>query len=127
MHKWLMAVVLLAASVLGLYMLTFGLPEKPKDEAADLAPGVELLKVSASNDFVFDKKEYKVKAGQKYKLVLVNKSGTHGLAIPDLGIDLKEDKMEMEVTFDKPGTYEMQCSVACGIGHADMKSTLIVQ
>ncbi|AJY73418.1 cytochrome c oxidase subunit II [Paenibacillus beijingensis] len=127
MHKWLMLVVLLAASVLSLYLLTFGLPQKPEDETAGLEAGVELLKVSASKDFVFDKKEYTVKAGQKYKLVLVNKSGSHGLAIPDLGIDLKEDKMEMEITFEEPGSYEMVCSVMCGIGHADMKSVLIVQ
>ncbi|MGN7456129.1 cytochrome C oxidase subunit II [Paenibacillus pasadenensis] len=125
--KWIMSILLVITAGVGIYMLTLGLPEGPKDETADLPEGVELLKVTASNDFVFDKQEYVVKAGQKYKLVLHNKSGIHGLGIEELGIDLQGDTMEQEVTFDKPGRYEMHCSVMCGIGHADMKSTLVVE
>ncbi|SDX38917.1 MULTISPECIES: cytochrome C oxidase subunit II [unclassified Paenibacillus] len=127
MHKWIMFIVFAAASVLGVYLLTTQLPGKPVDEAASLPPGVTLLKVEASSDFVFDKEEYKVKAGDKVKLKLINKSGVHGLAIPDLGIDLQGDKMEQEVVFDKPGKYEMHCAVACGTGHLEMKSVLIVE
>ena len=127
MHKWIMFVVFAAASLLGVYLLTTQLPGKPVDEAASLPPGVTLMKVEASADFVFDQKEYKVKKGEKVKLKLINKSGVHGLAIPELGIELKDDKLEQEVTFDKPGTYEMHCAVMCGAGHANMKSVLIVE
>ncbi len=125
--KYVMSTMLIIAALLGLYMLTLGLPLPPKDESAGLPEGVELLKVTASQDFVFDQKEYKVKAGQKYKLVLHNKSGMHGLAIEDFGIDLQGDKMEQEVTFDKPGRYKMHCSVMCGTGHANMVSELVVE
>ncbi|REE80232.1 cytochrome c oxidase subunit 2 [Paenibacillus taihuensis] len=127
MHKWIMFIVFAAASILGVVLLTTQLPGKPVDEAASLPPGVTLMKVEASADFVFDKKEYKVKKGDKVKLKLVNKSGVHGLAIPDLGIDLQGDKMEQDVTFDKPGKYEMHCAVMCGTGHQDMKAVLIVE
>ncbi|MBO7746081.1 cytochrome C oxidase subunit II [Paenibacillus sp. MWE-103] len=127
MHKWIMFVVFAAACVLGVVLLTTQLPDKPVDEAASLPPGESLLKVEASQDFVFDQKEYHVKKGDKVKLELVNKSGLHGLAIPDLGIELKGDKLSQEVTFDKAGTFEMHCAVMCGVGHADMKSVLIVE
>ncbi|MBM7563843.1 cytochrome C oxidase subunit II [Paenibacillus sacheonensis] len=127
MHKWIMFVVFAAASVLGIYLLTTQLPDKPVDEAASLPPGVTLLKVEASQDFVFDQKEYHAKVGDKVIVKLHNKSGIHGLAIPELGVDLEGDKLEQEVTLDKAGTYEMHCAVMCGTGHANMKSVLIVE
>jgi cytochrome c oxidase subunit 2 len=122
-----MFVVFSAAALLSVYLLTFGLPEKPKDETAGLPEGMQLLKVEASNDFVFDQKEYHVKAGQPVRLILKNKSGVHGLAIKDFNIDLEGDKLTQDVTFDKKGTYEIHCSVMCGVGHANMKSVLIVE
>lgn len=125
--KWIMSTLLVIAAAVGIYMLTIGLPKPPKDEAADLPEGVELLKIVASNDFVFDKEEYVVKAGQKYKMVLSNKSGIHGVGIEELDIDLQGDTMEQEVTFDKPGRYEMHCSVMCGLGHDKMKATIVVE
>ncbi|MBD3919599.1 cupredoxin domain-containing protein [Paenibacillus sp. PR3] len=127
MHKWIMFVVFSAAALLSVYLLTYGLPEKPKDETAGLPEGMQLLKVEASQDFVFDQKEYHVKAGQPVRLILKNKSGLHGLAIKDFNIDLNGSTLTQDVTFDKPGTYEMHCSVMCGTGHADMKSVLIVE
>jgi Heme/copper-type cytochrome/quinol oxidases, subunit 2 len=127
MHKWIMFVVFSAAALLSVYLLTFGLPEKPKDETAGLPEGMQLLKVEASQDFVFDQKEYHVKAGEPVRLILKNKSGLHGLAIKELNIDLQGATLTQDVTFDKPGTYEMHCSVMCGTGHADMKSVLIVE
>ncbi|HUC93302.1 MAG TPA: cytochrome C oxidase subunit II [Paenibacillus sp.] len=127
MHKWIMFAVFIGASVLGLYLLTFGLPEKPVDESAGLPEGMTLMQVEASNDFVFDQPEYRVKQGDMVRLVLKNKSGIHGLGIPDLGIDLKGDTLEQDVTFDKAGEYEIVCTVPCGVGHANMKSKLIVE
>ena len=40
MHKWIMFVVFIAASVFGLYLLAFELPEKPVDESANLPEGM---------------------------------------------------------------------------------------
>jgi cytochrome c oxidase subunit 2 len=127
MHKWIMFVAFAAASILGVYLLTTQMPAKPVDEAATLPPDVTLLKVEANSDFTFGEKEYRVKAGQKIRLKLENKSGVHGLAIPEYQIDLQGDKLEQDVVFDKPGKYELVCSVMCGVGHADMKSVLIVE
>ncbi|SDS00299.1 cytochrome c oxidase subunit 2 [Paenibacillaceae bacterium GAS479] len=125
--KWIMSIMLILAAALGIYMLTIGMPKPPQDETAGLPEGVELLKIVGTGEFKFDKPEYVVKAGQKYKMVLTNKGGIHGVGIKEFGIDLKDDKMEQEVVFDKPGRYELHCSVMCGVGHADMKSVLVVE
>ncbi|EXX89438.1 cytochrome C oxidase subunit II [Paenibacillus darwinianus] len=127
MHKWMMFVVFIAASVLGLYLITFGLPAKQMEEAPSLPEGMTLLQVEASNDFVFDQPEYRVKQGEMVRLVLKNKTGIHGLGIADLGVDLQGDKLEQDITFDKAGEYEVVCTVPCGVGHANMKSKLIVE
>ncbi len=46
-----------------------------------------------------------------------------------VGLDIKLDKENpsKQVTFDKPGTYEIICVLPCGEGHAKMKSKLVVQ
>ncbi len=118
--KWILSTLITIACAMGVYLMATGLPEKPKDEAADLAEGQELLKITASN-FEFDEKEYHVKAGTLYKVKLANKLGNHGVEIVGLDVELNKDAPETEITFDKPGTYELHCSVMCGQGQATMK------
>lgn len=127
MHKWLMMTLFVIASVFSLALVTIDLSSKNAGEEEEAAAGENLVKIVASSDFTFDKPEYIVKAGEKVKLKLKNKSGFHGAAIKDFNIDLTQDHPEAEVTFDKPGKYEIHCSVMCGTGHADMKSYLVVQ
>lgn len=127
MQKWIMFVLFIAASLLGVYLLTFGLPAKPVDESASLPEGMTLMKVEASNDFVFDQEVYTVKVGDKVRLKLQNKSGIHGLEIADLGVNLQGDHLEQDIEFTEPGEYEIHCSVACGVGHANMKAKLVVE
>ncbi|BBI34887.1 cupredoxin domain-containing protein [Cohnella abietis] len=124
--KWILSTLITIACAMGVYLMATGLPEKPKDEAAGLKEGQELLKITASN-FEFDKKEYRVKAGTNYKVKFANKLGNHGLEIVGLGVELSKDAPELEVTFDKPGTYDLHCSIMCGQGHADMVSKFIVE
>lgn len=126
MYKWVMSTLVTAACALGVYLLATGLPDKPKDEAAGLKEGQELLKITATN-FEFNEKEYHVKAGTNYLIKFSNKLGNHGIEVKDLGIELEASKPETEFTFDKPGKYEMHCSIMCGQGHADMKATIIVE
>jgi Heme/copper-type cytochrome/quinol oxidases, subunit 2 len=127
MHKWIMFVVFIAASVFGLYLLAFELPEKPVDESAGLPEGMTLLKIEAYSDFTFGQPEYRVKQGDSVRLVLQNKSGVHGIEIAALGIKLEGDTLQQDVVFDQPGEYEIHCSIPCGIGHTDMKAKLIVE
>ncbi|MFC4778646.1 cytochrome C oxidase subunit II [Paenibacillus sp. GCM10023252] len=130
MQKWIMFIVFSAASLLAVYLLTAGLPEKPVDESAALPEGTTLLKVEASNDFVFDQEEYKVKAGETVRMVLKNTSGIHGLAIQDLGVELtaEANQVDIEIKPEQAGkVYEMVCSIPCGAGHTTMKAKLVVE
>jgi cytochrome c oxidase subunit II len=126
MHKWLLSTLITIACAMGVYLLATGLPEKPKDEASELKEGQELLKIKATN-FNFDEKEYRVKAGTNYKVKFSNTLGVHGVEFVGLDIELTKDKPEIEVTFDKPGEYELHCSIMCGQGHDGMISKLIVE
>jgi cytochrome c oxidase subunit 2 len=124
--KWLMSTLITVACAMGVYLMATGLPMKPKDEAAGLKAGQELLKITATS-FNFDEQEYHVKAGTNYKIKFANKLGNHGAEVKELGIELSKDAPEVEYTFDKPGTYEMHCSIMCGQGHAKMISKIIVE
>jgi cytochrome c oxidase subunit 2 len=126
MHKWLLSTLITVACAMGVYLLATGLPAKPINEAASLKPGQELLKIVATS-FNFDQAEYHVKAGTNYKIKFSNKLGNHGAEIVGLNVSLSQDAPETEVTFDKPGTYELHCSIMCGQGHAGMKSKFIVE
>jgi cytochrome c oxidase subunit 2 len=127
MHKWIMFTLLTAASLLGVYLLTFALPPKPVDEAASLPEGMTLMKVVASNDFVFDQEVYTAKVGDKVRLKLSNKSGIHGVHIDDLQVVLDNDHPETDLEFTEPGEYEIYCSIPCGQGHTTMKAKLVVE
>ncbi|MBB6638231.1 cytochrome C oxidase subunit II [Cohnella thailandensis] len=124
MFKWIMPVLIVIACLFGVYLLADGLPEKPKEE--HLAEGTELLKITATN-FEFNEGEYHVKAGTPYVLSFSNSLGTHGAEIADLNINLTKDNPRVEYTFDKPGTYEMHCSIMCGQGHSTMTAKIIVE
>jgi cytochrome c oxidase subunit 2 len=126
MHKWILSTLITIACAMGVYLMATRLPAKPVDEAATLKPGQELLKIVATS-FNFDQEEYHVKAGTNYKIKFSNKLGVHGAEIVGLNVELSKDAPEMEVTFDKPGTYELHCSIMCGQGHGTMKSKFIVE
>jgi cytochrome c oxidase subunit 2 len=83
------------------------------------------LNIEATN-FQFNKEQFVVKSGEEASINFKSTEGVHGLAIDDFDINISE---EGEATFtpDKPGEYVIYCSIPCGTGHADMKSTLVVE
>jgi cytochrome c oxidase subunit 2 len=67
--------------------------------------------------------------GENVKLVITSSDVTHGIAIPDLGVNQTLPVgTEVEVIFQAsdPGTYWFYCSVPCGVGHTDMVGQIIV-
>ncbi|MDB4866548.1 MAG: cytochrome oxidase subunit [Cohnella sp.] len=89
------------------------------------APEVREIKITATN-FEYDQREVHVKKGEKIKLTFESKEGAHGLAIPDLNIDLKKSG-SVEFTAEKQGEFPMACSVMCGAGHTKMTGKIIVE
>lgn len=95
----------------------------PTDEVSGDAREIAL---KAAN-FEFDQKEYKAKVGETVKFTLVNEEGVHGVQMDGIDVNLDVGNPSQTVTLNEAGTYEIICSVFCGTGHSDMKSTLIVE
>jgi cytochrome c oxidase subunit 2 len=84
------------------------------------------LNITASN-FKFDKPVYEVKAGSKLKVTLKMAEGVHAAEIMGYNVKLDMANPTQEVTFDKPGEYELACILVCGPGHDDMHSKIVVK
>ncbi|WP_199622912.1 cupredoxin domain-containing protein [Paenibacillus alkalitolerans] len=124
MYKWIVSVLFFGACAMGIGILFNQLPQAPTEE--ELAAEKNALKIVAT-DWAFDQEEYTVELGSTKTVKLVNEKGLHGIGIQELGIELQGATLEQEVTFDKPGTYEIRCIVLCGQGHADMVAKLVVK
>jgi cytochrome c oxidase subunit 2 len=127
MQKWIFFVLFIAASVLGITVLFQDISQHASETAAAAEEAGKSLKIVATN-WQFDQPEYTVTKGQKLKVSLQLKEGTHAVNITGDGLDLHLDKNtpSQEVTFDKPGTYEIHCVLPCGEGHAKMVSKITV-
>lgn len=90
-----------------------------------VAPSEEIV-IKASN-YAFDQKEYRIKQGETVKIVFENDEGNHGVMIPGLDLQLSKKNPSQVITADKPGEYEIVCSVMCGSGHSGMTSKLIIE
>lgn len=124
MTKWIMFSFIIVACLLGAGVLFQDISVRQSEMASQAHAGPQ-LKFIASN-FQFDQAEYKVKAGEKVTVSLLNKEGLHAMEIVGLNVKLDGTTKSADVTFDKPGTYEVHCILPCGTGHANMKTTLIV-
>lgn len=90
---------------------------------AGMEPTSEIV-IKASN-YEFDQQEYKVKAGEPTAITIKSIGSVHGIAILKTDYTIGNNKT-VTVQFDKPGTYDIICNVACGSGHAKMRAKLVV-
>ena len=98
----------------------------PGTSAGTPATGGETrnITVNATN-FMFDPADIQLRVGDTVHLTLQNTNGAHGLAIPDLNINIKNGETAT-FTADKPGKYDFNCSIQCGSGHDNMTGTITV-
>ncbi|NQX70698.1 cupredoxin domain-containing protein [Paenibacillus alba] len=94
--------------------------------AASAAAGGQQVVLKATN-FKFDQTEYRVKKGEPVTISLENAEGMHGASIKEFKINLDNSKKTATFTPDKAGSFPINCSIMCGTGHANMKTTLIVE
>lgn len=125
MYKWSMFGLVIIAVVVGLSGLFSEVNKHAKENASEEDAG-KSLKLVATN-FKFDQPEYKVAKGEKLNVVFQSKEGIHEVTISGYDVNLTKANSIKEVTFDKPGTYEIRCSLPCGTGHIDMVSKLVVE
>lgn len=71
-----------------------------------------------------------VKKGEQVTLEVTGVSGTHGIAIPGLGINetvIQGKTISINIPTDKTGTFDFRCSIQCGSGHSDMTGQIIIE
>ena len=91
--------------------------------------GPATIRVTAEN-WKFTPAVIRVKKKQKVMLSLEGVSGTHGFAVPTLGINVPVAPGEVkEVTLptDFAGTHSFFCSIPCGAGHKDMIGQIVIE
>lgn len=90
--------------------------------------GVRIVEVQAFR-YGYNPDPIVVKKGTKVRLLLTSKDTTHGFAIADLNIDLKIPPGKVtsfEFVPKNAGTYTIHCTEFCGLGHFNMRGTLVV-
>lgn len=83
-----------------------------------------------AKQFEFTPNPIKVKLGEFVRLNMTSLDVTHGLSIPDYGINEIINPGEVtSVEFQavQKGTFPFSCSVQCGLGHSGMRGALIVE
>lgn len=94
--------------------------------ATTQADGGQNVVLKATN-FKYDQAEYRVKKGQPVTITLDNSQGVHGASIKEFNVKLDNSNKTFTFTPDKTGSFPITCSIMCGSGHANMKTTLIVE
>ncbi|GAC1393794.1 MAG: hypothetical protein NVSMB31_13500 [Vulcanimicrobiaceae bacterium] len=94
--------------------------------AVSVAPALareQQITVSANN-FAFSPETITLKVHQRAKLVFIGKQGTHGISIPEIGLNkvitMGMKPLTVEVTPSRTGTFVARCAIYCGIGHGKM-------
>lgn len=101
------------------------------DAAAAQAPsaGTRTIKMTAEL-WKFTPNVVSVKQDEKVTLEITGVSGTHGLSVPELGINetiIQGSTVSVRIPTDKTGSFDFLCSIQCGSGHNDMTGQIIVE
>ena len=72
----------------------------------------------------------RVRKGEQVKLIMTAADHDHGFKLDGFNSNQKIPKgttIVVEFTADKAGTFQFRCSTVCGLGHRNMKGTLVVE
>lgn len=103
-------------------------PKLPADVNVESVPK-QTITMTAKR-FAFSPEEVHVKAGTLVTLEVTAVEGTHGISIPDYGIDVSlPEKRLVTVRFyaGATGEHSFSCSHLCGIGHFWMGGKIVVE
>ena len=93
------------------------------------AQGVHEIQVTLRK-YEFNPGTLRVRKGERVKLVMAATDHDHGFKLDDFDINQKVPKgttVVVKFTADKAGTFQFRCSNVCGLGHRNMKGTLVVE
>src|ERR1700757_5383209 len=80
--------------------------------------------------YEFSPGSLRVRKGEQVRLILAVVDHDHGFKLDDFNVNqkvLKGTTVVVEFTADKAGTFQFRCSSVCGLGHRNMKGTLVVE
>lgn len=101
----------------------------PLQQPAATATDARVIRVTSEN-WKFSPNVITVKKGEKVQLQVTGVSGTHGFAVPDLGINVPVppgQTVTIDLPTDKEGTFALFCSIFCGSGHSGMKGRVVIE
>jgi cytochrome c oxidase subunit 2 len=114
--------------LLAVGLLMNGSAQSIQFSAAHAQQGREIA-VTAEK-FEFSPNPIRVKKGDHVKLVITAVDHEHGFKLDAFGITQSLAMgipVTVEFTADKSGTFLFRCSVFCGLGHGNMKGTMVVE
>ena len=91
--------------------------------------GVHEIQVTLRK-YEFSPGSLRVRKGEEVRLIMAAVDHDHGFKLDDFDINQKIPKgttVVVEFTADKAGTFQFRCSNVCGLGHRNMKGTLVVE
>jgi cytochrome c oxidase subunit 2 len=99
-----------------------------KDAGTEIR-GVHEIQVTLRK-YEFGPGSLRVRKGEQVRLIMAAVDHDHGFKLDDFNINQKIPKgttVVVEFTADKAGTFQFHCSNVCGLGHRNMKGTLVVE
>lgn len=105
------------------------LPLASPNPSVPPAPALKQFDMIAKQ-WSFEPGNISVKQGDTVRLRVKSVDVTHGIAIPDFNVNKSltpGETVTVEFVADKKGTFTFFCSIFCGVGHANMKGTLVVE
>jgi cytochrome c oxidase subunit 2 len=99
-----------------------------KDAGTEIR-GVHEIQVKLRK-YEFSPGSLRVRKGEQVRLIMAAVDHDHGFRLDDFQINQKIPKGTtaiVEFTADKAGTFQFRCSNVCGLGHRNMKGTLVVE
>ena len=99
------------------------------EDAGTSMRGVHEIQVTLRK-YEFSPASLRVRKGEQVRLIMTAVDHDHGFKLDDFNINQKISKgttVIVEFTADKAGTFQFRCSNVCGLGHRNMKGTLIVE
>lgn len=100
----------------------------PKQQPDVATTDVRVIQVTSEN-WKFTPNVITAKNGEKVQLQITGISGTHGFAVPDLGINVPVapgQTVTIDLPTDNIGTHAFFCSIPCGPGHFDMTGQIVI-
>ena len=80
--------------------------------------------------YEFNPGSLRVRKGEQVRLILAAVDHDHGFQLDDFNVNqkvLKGTTVVVEFSADEVGTFQIRCSSVCGLGHRNMKGTLVVE